>query len=117
MTEHRLITLFGSAGVPARDWAPQVGDPGHDIFPVEGSRDAMNELESQLPRVIGHTEHRVDSLRIISGRNPLGRYRITRAKTTVFILPYGGRVLALDLTFDANTLGGCIQIMRDVAFR
>jgi hypothetical protein len=118
MSEHRLVTLFGSDGVPARDWAPQVGDAGHVIFPVEGSRDAMDQLESQLPRVIAHTEHTVDSLTIFRGADPQqGQYCITRGKTTVFVLPYGGRVLALDLTFDADTLGGCVQIMRDVAFR
>jgi hypothetical protein len=119
MSEHRLITLFGSDGVPAWDWAPpEVGDAGHVIFPVEGSRDAMDQLESQLPRVIAHTEHTVDSLTIFRGADPQrGQYRITRAKTTVFVLPYGGRVLALDLTFEADTLGGCVQIMRDVAFR
>jgi hypothetical protein len=118
MTGHRLITLFGSDGVPARDWVPPVGDAGHVIFPVEGSRDAMDQLQSQLPMVIAHTEHPVDSLTMTHGTDsPPGRYCITRAKTTVFVLPYGGRVLALDLTFEADTLGGCVQIMRDVAFR
>jgi hypothetical protein len=118
MTEHRLVTLFGSDGIPARDWVPPIGDAGHVIFPVEGSRDAMDRIESQLPRVIAHTEHAVDSLTIIRGADPQRRqYRITRARTTVFVLPYGGRVLALDLTFDANTLESCVQIMRDVAFR
>jgi hypothetical protein len=78
----------------------------------------MDQLESQLPRVIAHTEHTVDSLTIFRGADPQqGQYCITRGKTTVFVLPYGGRVLALDLTFDADTLGGCVQIMRDVAFR
>ena len=70
MTEHRLITLFGSDGVPARDWVPPVGDAGHVIFPVEGSRDAMDQLQSQLPMVIAHTEHPVDSLTMTHGTDP-----------------------------------------------
>ena len=118
MTEHRLITLFGSDGGPAWDWVPPVGEAGHVIFPVDGSREAMDRIESQLPRVIAHTEHTVGSLSIIRGTDrERGRYCITWAKTSIFLLPYGGRVLALDLTFDADTLGGCVQIMRDVAFR
>jgi hypothetical protein len=118
MAEHRLITLFGSDGAPAWDWVPVVGKAGHVVFPVDGSREAMDRIEDQLPRVIAHTEHTLDSLTIMRGADrQRGRYCITCAKTTVFLLPYGGRVLALDLIFDANTLGGCVQIMRDVAFR
>ena len=77
MTEHRLVTLFGSDGIPARDWVPPIGDAGHVIFPVEGSRDAMDRIESKLPRVIAHTEHAVNSCICcsvsVSTRSFLGR--------------------------------------------
>src|SRR4030095_15350056 len=113
MTEHRLITLFGSDGDPAWDWVPPVGEAGHVVFPVRGSPEVMHRVENQLPSVIAQTEHRVNSLSIFRGTDrQQGRYCITSAKTTVFLLPYGGRVLALDLLFDADTLGGCVQVMR-----
>jgi hypothetical protein len=120
MRRHTLITLYGDEGEMQPQWPPHTGLPAYKAVGPLGSRDDFERAADQMPRVLHHAEHSPNKLVLppeSDARGSRGTYTVTNVGTDLFLLPYGGLVLALVLTFEADDLGGTIQLLRDTSFR
>jgi hypothetical protein len=115
-----LITLYGDEGEMQPQWPPPIGVPAYKAVDPLGSRNDFQRAADQMPRVLHHAEHPPNRLVLppeSDTRGSRGTYTVTNVGTDLFLLPYGGLVLALVLTFEADDLGGTIQLLRDTSFR
>jgi hypothetical protein len=120
MIHHRLITLYGNEGGMRPDWPSLAGTPAFQAFELRGLANAYEQAAEQMPRVLDRIDYDPVCLSLApesDERGPRGRFTVTGVQTISFRLPYGGIVLALILAFEAGDLGGCVQLMRDTAFR